>query len=93
MTDGTGVWNHNIIVGAVPGVGSLRCDMNMTPGTEVLATGSIVVTDSAAMNYVNRLAGIYKLTPSSPGYQAASDGTDVGVNWDQLLSAVNAYHR
>lgn len=91
MTDSTGVWHHNIIVGAVPGTGATRCDMNVVPGTEVLSTGSVVVANSAAMNYLDKNARVYKLTPSSPGYQAASDGTDVGVNWDTLMAAVTRF--
>ena len=89
----TGVWHHNLIVGAVGTLSGSICDMNVIPGTQVLSTGSQVVASEVAMNYSNLSKKVYKLTPSSPGYQAASDGTDVGVNWDQLLSAINAYHR
>ena len=89
----TGVWHHNLIVGAVGTLSGSICDMNVTPGTQVLATGSQLVSDTASMNYVNLGKHIYKLTPSSPGYHAASDGTDIGVDWDALYRAVNQFQR
>lgn len=89
----TGAWHHNILVGSVGTLGGSNCDMNVIPGTQVLSTGSQVVASEAAMDYSNLSKKVYKLTPSSPGYQAASDGTDVGVNWDALYASVNAYKR
>jgi len=88
MTDSTGVWHHNIGIGTPPGSGATRCDMNVIPGTEVLATGTQIVATVAAMNFNNANANDFRLTASSPGYRAASDGTDVGINWETLMAAV-----
>lgn len=88
---GTGVWHHNILVGTIGTLNSTNCDMNVIPGTQVLATGSQIVANQAAMNYLNLPGHVYKLTASSPGYQAASDGTDIGVNWDTLMAAVGGW--
>lgn len=90
-TASTGVWHHNLLVGSVGTLSSTNCDMNVIPGTQVLATGSQIVANQTSMNYLNLPGHVYKLTSSSPGYQAASDGTDMGVNWDTLMSAVTRF--
>jgi len=43
----------------------------------------------ASILFTNAAAHIWSLTPSSPGYHAASDGTDIGVNWPNLCAAMS----
>jgi hypothetical protein len=79
--------NHNYLIDNA----SMGCS-NITP---FLPAGDNCVASSAAMMFVNAASADaggdyhgYKLTASSPGYRAATDGTDVGVNFTTLDAAL-----
>ncbi|HKY21186.1 MAG TPA: right-handed parallel beta-helix repeat-containing protein [Vicinamibacterales bacterium] len=50
---------------------------------------STVVPNIAAVGFVNAAGGNYRLSPDSQFRNAASDGTDVGVNIDQMNEAMS----
>lgn len=66
---------------------------NMIPGGTNTASGTVwnslgtggplkLIADQNAVLYVNQAAGDYHLQATSPGHNAADDGTDIGANID-----------
>jgi hypothetical protein len=51
------------------------------------SSGWVFPATEAAVNFTNAAGKVWSLLATSPGYQTASDGTDMGVNWTALLAA------
>lgn len=64
-------------------------------GCSFTATGNTRLADFNAFQFTANNNGVgvnMQLQPTSPAHNAASDGTDVGVNWTQLQNAIaNVY--
>jgi len=65
------------------------CTSPDNPVADGIFTHSKAVNNWSSIQFTNASGHVWSLAPTSPGYQGASDGTDVGVNWAQLLAALS----
>lgn len=76
------VWTNNVIAGPWPTSGGWTIAM-MPQGN-----GNSYPAGESAIGYVNLASGDYRLASTSPYKNAASDGKDIGVDWN-LFNAAN----
>ena len=75
------LWANNVFTGPWPTSGGWT-DAMMPQGN-----GNSYPDSEADIGYVNLAAGDYRLSPTSPYKGAASDGTDIGVDWAEFNRA------
>lgn len=80
-------WTHNLAVGPWPGSGG---DQTTYPILYPLAANPnwYAGTDITEAGYTNAAGGDYSLTALSTYHNAGSDGTDIGVDWAALQTAI-----
>jgi hypothetical protein len=75
------IWTNNVFAGPWPTSGGWTAAM-MPQGN-----GNAYPTSLANVGYVNVAVGDYSLSSISPYKGAGSDGTDIGVDWNQFNTA------
>ena len=76
------IWTNNVVAGPWPTSGGWTAAM-MPQGN-----GNAYPSAESNIRYVNLMGGDYRLASTSPYVGAASDGKDIGVDWD-LFNSVN----
>jgi len=76
------VWTNTVIGGPWPSFGG--CSSSLAPQ----GSGNAYPADESSIGYTNLAGGDYSLVTGSPYKKAASDGTDIGVDWPTLTAAV-----
>lgn len=80
------IWTNTIMVGPWPTPGGLGITY---PIPMPIGNGNDYPASEASVGYTNMAAGNYRLSNTSPYHNAASDGKDIGVDWDQFDAAQN----
>jgi len=76
------VWTNTVFAGPWPTPVGCTLSVAMPQGN-----GNAYPASESLIQYVNQAGGVYSLTVGSPYRDAASDGTDIGVNWAELMAA------
>jgi hypothetical protein len=77
------IWTNNVVAGPWPTSGGWTAAM-MPQGN-----GNAYPSAESNVQYVNLMGSDYRLASTSPYVGAASDGKDIGVDWD-LFNSVNS---
>ena len=72
------VWTNNVFVGPWPTSGG------WTPAMMPQGESNAYPNTESSLGYVNVVGGDYRLASTSPYKGAATDGKDIGVDWNQF---------
>lgn len=75
------VWDHNVIAGPWPSGGGI------TASAMPQGAGNAYPAREANIGYINMAGGDYRLSSISPYKAAASDNSDIGVDWNAFNTA------